>query len=101
MSAVECVLLNGPVNGQVIYSKSPLNRTVAWNVTATFSCHKGFALKGDKTRTCGHSTNGGVHGVWSNGNTQSCVGQFWSKQEMSHLLFAVHVLILLLLFRQT
>ena len=46
-TAVDCGTLTTPANGQVSYS----GRTT-FGHTATYSCHTGYNLRGESTRTC-------------------------------------------------
>ena len=94
ISAIKCESLPPPQNGNVTYSTPPSNNKIAWNEKATFSCNLGYALEGDKTRTCFYSKNEGVFGQWTHGMSQSCVGEFfiWAskdRQKLSCLLCTV------------
>ena len=83
MSAIKCDSLPPPQNGIVTYSTPLSDNKIAWNESATFSCSPGYALEGDKTRTCFYSKNKDAFGQWTQGIGQRCVGEFliWASKD--------------------
>ena len=80
LSAITCISLGAPTNGEVTYSSgttSPFN----YGTVATFTCNTGFGLIGNMTRTCEGDGSSPV-GLWSE-VTPTCVGEI-GQQCFSH-----------------
>ena len=83
LSAIRCEALRQPSNGEITYSKSPEKNRVDWNEHANYTCHQGFVLAGNMTRTCGYSRTDGGFGQWGPDREPSCVGEYRSKKKDS------------------
>ncbi len=99
--AITCPPLTAPTNGSVTYSStSDENGNYAFNAMANYSCDTGFAVVGNKTRTCtgdGSSTTGVFNGEAAfcerelmQNVTVNPYSLFMFKQKVTHLLLLVH-----------
>ena len=73
--ALSCEGLSPPTNGGVNVQAGPNSLTYGLGSVATYSCDPGYALVGQRTRTCQDNNGGTVTmGTWSGGLSPLCQG---------------------------